>query len=68
MTQVVKGRCYYDTIGRRWRVIEATKDHAVLRRHLVKRTSARRKEDGKWRIHYDYYGFVDVYLIVEGDR
>lgn len=68
MTQVVKGRRYYDTCGRRWRAIAVTKDHAVLRRHLVHHTGALRKEDGKWRLHYDYYGFVNVYLIVEDDR
>lgn len=70
MTQVVKGRRYYDTCGKRWRVIEVTKDHAVLRRSLVLHTSAQLKEDGKWRLNYDFYGygFVDVYLIVEGDR
>ena len=62
MTQVVKGRCYYDTYGRRWKVIEATKDDAVLRWHLVKRTTAQRKEDGKWWINFKSY------LIVEDDR
>ncbi len=68
MTQVVKGRCYYDTCGRRWRVIEATKDHAVLRRNLVKRVIARRKEDGKWWINFNAYIFLNAYLIVEDDR
>ena len=68
MTQVVKGRRYYDTCGRRWRVVAAMKDYAVLRRLLVHRTSAHLKEDGKWWLHYDYYGFVNVYLIVEADE
>lgn len=68
MTQVVKGRRYYDTCGRRWRVIETTKDHAVLRRHLVKRAIARRKEDGKWWLNFNAYIFWNAYLIVEDDR
>lgn len=68
MTQLVKGRHYYDICGRRWRAIAVMEDHAVLRRHIFLRTGAERKEDGKWHVHYDHYGFLPgVYLIVEDD-